>query len=155
MVFEDKLDYIFGPIVSLSSPLNIIIISFILTLIVNLAMKFFTNQHVMKTLKAESELFKEEMKKFKNDPQKLLEIQKKTMENSMKYLRHSLPATLVTLLPLLLIFSWLRQAFPPETILLKFPFKLPLLGVGFGWLGSYILFSIIFSILLRKILKIH
>ena len=155
MALENLFNYIFGPIISLSSPLNILVISFILTLIVNLAMKFFTNQKVMKTLKEESEFFKEEMKKFKNEPQKLLDIQKKTMENSMKYLRHSLPATLVTLLPLLLIFGWLRQAFPAGEILLKFPFKLPLLGAGLGWLGSYILFSIIFNIALRKILKIH
>ncbi len=155
MALENLFNYIFGPIISLSSPLNILVISFILTLIVNLAMKFFTNQKVMKTLKEESEFFKEEMKKFKNDPQKLLDIQKKTMENSMKYLRHSLPATLITLLPLLLIFGWLRQAFPAGEILLKFPFKLPLLGAGLGWLGSYILFSIIFNIALRKILKIH
>ena len=155
MVLDNFFNLVFGPIVALSSPLNIIIISFILTLIVNLAMKLFTNQKVMKALKEESELVKEEMKKFKNDPQKILELQKKTMETSMKYLRHSLPATLVTLLPLLFIFGWLRKTFPENMVLLNFPINLPLLGSGFGWLGSYILFSIIFNIVLRKLLKIH
>ena len=113
-------------------------------------MKFFTNQKIMKSLKEDTEYFKKEMQKFKNDPQKLIEIQKKSMETSLKYLKHSLPATLVTLLPLLLIFGWLRQTFPSEQILLILPF-----GINLGWLGSYILFSIIFSIILRKILKIH
>ncbi len=150
MALESFFNFIFGPILALGSPWDIIIISFILTLIVNLAMKFFTNQNVMKSLKEETEFFKQEMKKFKNDPQKLIEIQKKSMETSMKYLKHSMPATLVTLLPLLLIFGWLRTTFPPEKILLNLPF-----GIELGWLGSYILFSIIFSIALRKILKIH
>lgn len=150
MVLENFFNLVFGPIIKLGSPFNILIISFILTLIVNLAMKFFTNQKIMKALKEEGELFKEEMKKFKNDPQKLIEIQKKSMETSLKYLKHSLPATLVTLLPLLLIFGWLRQTFPPEKDLLSLPF-----GISLGWLGSYILFSIIFNIILRKILKIH
>ena len=150
MALENFFNIVFGPIIKLGNPFNIIIISFILTLIVNLAMKFFTNQKVMKSLKEETEYFKEEMKKFKNDPQKLIEIQKKSMETSLKYLKHSLPATLVTLLPLLLIFGWLRQTFPPEQNLLSLPF-----GINLGWLGSYILFSIIFNIILRKILKIH
>ena len=150
MALDNFFNFIFGPVLALGNPWNIIVISFILTLIVNLAMKFFTNQHVMKSLKEETEFFKQEMKKFKKDPQKLIEIQKKSMETSMKYLRHSLPATLVTLLPLLFIFGWLRTAFPPEQILLNLPF-----GISFGWLGSYILFSIIFNIALRKILNIH
>ena len=150
MALETFFNFVFGPVLALGNPWNIIVISFILTLIVNLAMKFFTNQHVMKSLKEETEFFKQEMKKFKNDPQKLIEIQKQSMETSMKYLKHSLPATLVTLLPLLLIFGWLRTTFPPEQTLLTLP-----LGIELGWLGSYILFSIIFSIVLRKILNIH
>lgn len=150
MALENFFNFIFSPVLALGSPWDIIIIAFILTLIVNLAMKFFTDQKVMKSLKEEGEFFKEEMKKFKNDPQKLIEIQKKSLESSMKYFKHSMPATLVTLLPLLLIFGWLRQVFPPEKVLLNLP-----LGIELGWLGSYILFSIIFSIALRKILKIH
>ncbi|MEK6936748.1 MAG: hypothetical protein AABW58_01625 [Nanoarchaeota archaeon] len=150
MALESFFNFLFGPIISLGNPWNIIIISFILTLIVNLAMKFFTNQHAMKSLKEDTEYFKKEMQKFKNDPQKLIEIQKRSMETSLKYLQHSLPATLVTLLPLLFIFGWLRQAFPPGVKLLTLPF-----GISLGWLGSYILFSIIFNIALRKLLKIH
>ncbi len=150
MALENFFNFIFGPIINLGSPWNIIFISFILTLIVNLAMKFFTNQKIMKSLKDDTEYFKKEMQKFKNDPQKLLEIQKRSMETSLKYMKHSLPATLVTLLPLLFIFGWLRQTFPPGQTLLNLPF-----GISLGWLGSYILFSIVFNIVLRKLLKIH
>jgi len=32
---------------------------------------------------------------------------------------------------------------------------LPLVHTGAGWLLSYIIFSMIFSIILRKILKVH
>ena len=38
---------------------------------------------------------------------------------------------------------------------IKFPFALPLFGEYFGWLGTYILFAIVFSMVLRKLMKVH
>ncbi len=155
MVFDKTLDFLFGWIINLGSPSNIIVISFILTIIVNLAVKFLSDQKVMKILKEESEFFKEEMKKFKNEPQKLLELQKKAMETSLKYMRHSLKPTLFTLIPLLIIFNWLSKTFSGSEKLINLPFSLPLIGSGLGWLGIYIISSIIFNIILRKLLKIN
>jgi len=155
MVLDSFFNFIFGGILKLGGPWNIIIISFLLTLFVNLIIKLFTDQNVMKRLKEESEFFKNEMKKFKNDPQKLIETQKKAMESSLNYMKHSMKPMLITLLPLLLIFNWLGKTFSQQGDLLKIPFSLPLVGSGLGWLGTYILFSFAFSLILRKILKLH
>ena len=156
MVFEKTLNFLFGWAINLSSPWNIIVISFILTLIVDLSMKFLSDQKAMKFLKEESENIRKEIVKFKHDPQKMMELQKKQVESSMKYMRHSLTPTAFTLLPLLVIFNWLRNnpALSGET-LINLPFAIPLIGSGLGWLGTYIISSIIFNIILRKLLKLH
>ena len=155
MVLDNIFNFMFGWLIKFNKLLGIVAISLILNLIVTLAAKFLSDQKLMKSLKEEGEYLKEEMKKFKNDPQKYLELQKKQMESSLKYMRHSMKPALFTLLPLLLIFGWLRKTFPAEETLINLPFSIPLIGNGLGWLGIYILSSIIFSIVLRKLLKIH
>ena len=42
---------------------------------------------------------------------------------------------------------------PPKNIVLTLPFSIPFIGNSLGWLGTYILFSFVFSILLSKALK--
>lgn len=155
MVFEKTLDLLFGWIIRLGAPVNIIIISFFLTLLVNLSVKFLSDQNKMKVLKEETKSLSEEMKKFKNEPQKYLELQKKVMQSNLEYMRHSMWPTMFTLLPLLVIFNWLRNTFPSGEKLINFPFTLPLIGSGLGWLGTYIICSIIFNIILRKLLKLN
>ena len=155
MVFEKTLNFLFGWAINLGSPWNIIVISFILTLIVDLSMKFLSNQKAMKFLKEEAESIRKEITKFKHDPQKMMELQKKQVESSMKYMKHSLTPTAFTLLPLLVIFNWLRNTFPPGETLINLPFTIPLIGSSLGWLGTYIISSIIFNLILRKLLKLH
>ena len=155
MVLNSFFNFIFGWVIALGKPWSVIVISLILTLLVNLAVKFLSDQKAMKTLKEETKLLNEEMKKFKNDPSKYLELQKKAMQSNLEYMKHSMRPTLFTLLPLLLIFGWLRETFPREEILINLPFSLPLIGSSFGWLGTYILSSLIFNIIIRKVLKLN
>ncbi|MBI2672475.1 DUF106 domain-containing protein [Candidatus Woesearchaeota archaeon] len=155
MVLEKFFNFIFGWAISFGNPWTVIIISFLLTLLVNLTIKFLSDQKLMKELKEEGEKFKKEMKEFKDDPHKLMEIQKKVMENSLNYMKQSMWPTLFTLLPLLLVFRWMGNTFKNSEIILQLPFSVPLIGKGLGWLGTYILFSLIFSLILRKVLKLH
>ena len=153
--FNFILDFLLGWARDLGNPWNIIIISFLLTLLVNLAIKLFSDQKLMKKLKEEGEQFKKEMKEFKEDPSKMMEIQKKALENSLNYMKQSMWPTLFTLLPLLLVFRWMGNTFKNGGIILPLPSSIPLIGGGLGWLGTYLLFSLIFSIILRKVLKLH
>lgn len=155
MVFEKQLDFLLGWVKILGHPWDVIAISFFLTLLVNLSVKFLSDQKKMKILKEEGEFLKSEMKKFKDHPEKYIELQKKAMESSMKYMRHSMVPTMFTLLPLLVIFNWLRKTFSPGEKLINFPFTVPLIGSGLGWLGTYIICSIIFNLILRKLLKLN
>lgn len=51
-------------------------------------------------------------------------------------------------------FQSVKVEYEPLKVI-KFPFPLPLFGEYFGWLGTYIVFAIIFSMVLRKVLKVH
>ena len=57
------------------------------------------------------------MKEFKQDPKKVMEIQKRAMETNMKYMMHSLKPTLITFLPIIIIFGWLNAHLAYEPIM--------------------------------------
>jgi len=121
--------------------------SFILTALVTLVYKFVTDQKLMKEIKDEMDSLRKEMKQFKDDPERMMTIQKQVMEKNMKYMLQTLKPTLVTLIPILFIFGWLREYY--------LGLGDPAVLWGLGWIWVYIIFSIVFSLGLRKLLKIY
>tara|TARA_Y100000031_G_C8061635_1_gene310900 strand:+ start:225 stop:659 length:435 start_codon:yes stop_codon:yes gene_type:complete len=136
---------IFGSVIESSPVGGIILISFILTLLITVAYKYFTDQEVLKSLKQEMKEMRKEMKEFKDDPKKMMELQKKSMQKSMEQMKMTFKPMLITLLPLLVVFSWLRATYT----------DLGDVFLGLSWIWTYIIFSIVFSMTLRKILKVH
>lgn len=104
MVFESLLNPIFGPLLKLPPLWAIIIISLVIAILITLVYKWMTDQHLMKSLKDDIKKFQKEMKELKHEPQKVMAIQKKAMQTNMKYMMHSMKPTLVTFLPIILIF---------------------------------------------------
>lgn len=145
---------LFGWALYFGKPWDIILISGVLTLLITLAYKYLTDQERMSHLKSEQKRFQEEMKNNKDNKEKLMELQKQSLQLSWEYMRHSWKPMLYTFIPIILIFGWVKTLYPDingiKTVLIPFP----LFG-GFGWLGTYIISSIIFSMIFRKILKVH
>jgi len=146
MVFDGFFNSIFGPLINFNPEFGLILISFLLTIVITIAYKYLTDQELMKSLKAELKELQGQMKEFKHDTAKVMQLQKVSMEKNMKYMMHSFKPTLFTFVPLIIVFGWLRSAY--ETIELSF------LGLH-SWLWIYILSSIIFSIILRKLMRVH
>lgn len=115
MAFNNLLNPILNPLLNLGSLLTILIISIVISLIITLAYKFFTNQEEMKRLKEEMKESQKKMKEFKNDPQKMMSMQKESMQKNLAYMKHSIKPTLITFLPIIIIFGWLgaNLAFEP------------------------------------------
>jgi len=249
MVFENILNPIFSPLLKLPTLWAVIILSFLISLIITIVYKYTTNQDLMKQLKGEMKEFQREVKELKKEPDRAMAVQKKSMQTNMKYMMLSMKSTLYSILPIIIIFSWMsanfaydpilpRQDFTttivfekgisgvvelsvPDGIIInggvrkevkdgdvkwvlsgdegeylleyhfdgkkyskevlitgenkyKEPVKrirddvvksievehkekklLNLFGWKVGWLGSYIIFSIIFSILIRKVIKVY
>ena len=143
---------------------SLLVLSFIATLIFTLVYKFFSNQESIKISKEKTKELQGRIKNEK-DPDKIMEINKEMLEASMGNLRHSMKPMLITL-PLAIAFlAFLRAAFLPAGVLIPWDFKIPLICAnlspvkglcdGAGWLVVYALSSLVFSIIIRKVLKIH
>ncbi len=149
-------DWIFYPITNFLLPSwSLIVISFIITLLSTLAYKFLTNQKELKSLKEDMKILREEQKKHKDNPDKIGTITQQMMEKNLKVMKHSMRPMLFTLIPILLVFTWLKETFLPAGDLFSWGFKIWPWGAGIGWLWTYIISSVIFSTIIRKLFKIH
>lgn len=146
-MFDSFFNAIFGPVLSLQEPFGLLIISFILTLITTLAYKYFTDQNMMKQLKDEMTDMQKMMKDDSHSTEKKMEIQKTMLEKNMTYMKHSMKPMLITFIPIIITFGWLRNYY---TALGD-----PKIFFGLTWIWAYLIFSMIISMLLRKLMKIH
>lgn len=110
------LDPIFNPLLKLSPLLAILIVSLVISIIVTLVYKWMTNQKLMKELKEGIKKDQKEMKENKSNPQKLMGINKRVMEKNMKYMMQSFKPTIITIIPIFLIFAWLNAHLAYEPI---------------------------------------
>lgn len=117
MVLENILDPIFSPLLNLPTLWAVIILSFLISLLVTVVYKYTTDQNVMKGLKEEMKEFQKQIKELRKEPQKAMEVQKKAMQTNMKYMMHSMRSTLYSILPIIVIFSWMNANFAYEPIL--------------------------------------
>jgi len=93
----------------------ILVISVVISTVMVFIYKWMTDQDVMKRLKEELKELQAEIKTLRDNPTKMADVNKQMMETNMKYFMHSMKPTLVTFLPIILIFGWLSSniAFDP------------------------------------------
>lgn len=109
---------------SLPPLLAITLISALISFVVTIIYKFAVNQSLMKSLKEEIKELQKLMKDAKNDPKRMLEIQKISMEKNMVYFKHSMRSTFFSLIPVLLIFTWMSSHYSFSPILPNEQFNL-------------------------------
>lgn len=119
--------------------LSVIAISVLVTLVMTLVTKKFTDQNRMKELKKIQKACQIKLKDHKGDLKKQSEIQKEMMDCSIELMKHSFKPMIFTLIPLLVLFWWIRTVYT---------------GVLSGWIWWYIGASVVSSILFRKLLKV-
>ena len=141
--------------------ISVIVFSFLITLVMTWLYKRFSDQEKIKQGKERTKELQEKMKNEK-DQAKLTQIQKEMLELSMDQMKHSMKPMLITFLPLIAIFAGLRYLYSNVGNIIPWNFNVPVLctvlpGVcnGAGWFLCYFIFSMIFSIIVRKILKVH
>ncbi len=118
---------------------SIIVVSVIVTFISTLAQKWLTNQEHMKSLKARQKEIQKELKGCK-DVSIMKELNSEMMKLTGVMMKSSFKPMFVTIIPFLILFWWLRSIFAP--------------AMGSSWIWYYIGFSILSSIVLRKVLKV-
>jgi uncharacterized membrane protein (DUF106 family) len=137
----------FGFILNYNVFLGMTFIILMITFITTLIQKYTTNQEELKKIREEQKQIQEEMKKNKENPKKIEELTKKNMELMSKTFSINNKSLLITGIPLILLYRWFNDYF----IMLNNPKFFGFLG----WIGYYIIMSILFSIPLRKLLKVY
>ena len=118
---------------------SIAMFSVLVTLVSTMVQKWLTNQEHLKTLKARQKELQEEIKKTK-DPTLLQGINKEMMEITMVMFKSSMKPMFVTIVPFLLLFHWLKGVYVPV--------------LGSSWIWYYLGYSIVASMIIRKVFKV-
>ncbi len=144
MTFNTFFNTLFGWAIGISPLFGISLIALVITLITTLAYKFFTDQNAIKLIRDEMQSIQKKIKESTDDKLKL-DLSKQIWEKNMESMRHNLKPMIITFLPIIIIFNWLREAYAGYGALL----------FGLEWLGTYIILSILFSITLRKLFNVY
>lgn len=116
MAFLDPvLNPVLQPLLNYSPLWTIFILALAISVIMVLAYKLLTNQSEMKRLKGEQKDYQKKMKGMRDQPEEMMKVQKQAMKKNMEYMKQSFKPTLITMIPLLLLFGWMSAhlAFEP------------------------------------------
>ena len=140
------LDPTAGKLLSWNITAGMILIIFLITLITTLLQKYATDQKALKELKEQQKILNEEIKKYKDNPEKTAELSKKQFEFIPKTFKLTSRAIMYTGVPFILFFRWFYDIF---NVLGQPKF------FGFlPWFWFYLIFAMVFSSILRKVLKV-
>lgn len=134
-----------------SPTIDIYIISFLASLFVIIITKYLTDQDKIKMVRKELKEMQKKLKEMmKIDPKKVGSMQKEIMRKNAENLKNSLSikVMLTTMIPMLLVFGVTQHYYA------QFGQFFHIFGFSFGWFGTYFIFSIINSIVLKKLLDV-
>ncbi|MBU2576869.1 MAG: DUF106 domain-containing protein [Nanoarchaeota archaeon] len=117
----------------------LIVVSVLVTFVSTLAHKWLTNQEHMKSLKKRQKEIQKELKGCK-DECLMKELNSEMLKLTGVMMKSSFKPMFVTIIPFLLLFWWLRGIYTPI--------------MGGSWIWYYLGFSIVSSIILRKVMDV-
>jgi uncharacterized membrane protein (DUF106 family) len=95
----------------------------------------------MRDLKAKQKALNAEMKLHKDNPQKMMDLQKELLGHSMESMKHSFKPMLITTIPILIVFGFIRNTFA-------------LTEIAKSWFWYYFVTSIASSLIFRKLFNL-
>lgn len=142
---------------------GIFLVSALVSGIISLITARVVDQTEMKALKSKMSKIQEKLREAQKegDAKKVTKIQREMMENSSELWQKSMKPMLYTMIPILLIFTWLSEYNVLEAYVaqrgyvVQLPFVMPWIGNKLGWLGWYVLSSFATSPLIRKLFKME
>ncbi len=145
MVFDAFFNSIFSWAIQISPLFGIFFVSAVITLLTTLVYKYATDQKVLKALREDLSRLQKEMTQEKHNPQKMGELNSQIWQKNLESMKHGLKPMIITFIPVIIIFQWMRATFAPYGNVLFF----------LGWFGTYFIITLILSITFRKLLKVY
>lgn len=134
-----------GALLAFNLTLGMTILIFILSVFMTLIQKYTTDQKAIREMREEQKKLQEDLKKLTPGSKEHTELSMKSMKVIGPMFKLSMRPIIYTAIPIILLFRWFTDYFA----LVDFRF------FGFlSWFWFYLLGSIIFSSILRKILNV-
>lgn len=134
-----------------SPTIDIFLLTIITALFTTIVRKHMTDQSAIRALRKEMKGLQKKMREqMKKDPKKAQVMQQEIMKKNMENMKHEMnpKIMLTTMAPLLVVFFFVKELYGPFGEFFNLGFT------TFGWLGTYIVFSIINSIIIKKLLDV-
>ena len=129
----------FQEIITSNPKFSIVVISGFVSLLIRLVNYFVMDKEKVKSGRERQKELQNQMKEHKSNPQKMMELQKEMMSHVGENFKHSLKPMMITMIPILVVFYWIRNIFTDI---------LP------GWIWWYLVSAIVFSMIFRKVFKL-
>lgn len=134
-----------GALLNWNLVIGMTILVLLLSIFMTLIQKYTTDQKTLREMKEEQKKLQEDMKKFQVGSKEHTELSMKSLSSIGPMFRLSMRPIIYTAIPIILLFRWFTDYFA----LVNFKF------FGFlSWFWFYLIGSIIFSSVLRKVLKV-
>lgn len=138
------LDPIAGNLLNWNVNIGMIIFTALISLFITLIQKYTTDQDTLREIKKEQKLINQQMKEFRNNQEKVAELSRKSLELIPKTMEITLRPLMYTSFPIIILFRWFHDYFDASSIKV----------LGMNWLLGYIILSIIFSMIWRKVFNV-
>lgn len=148
-IIKDSIHHIFDPsfgvLLDFNVTIGMLFTTAVITLVLTLFQKYGTDQEALREIKKEQKILQAQIKEFKDNPAKVMELNKKNLEFMPRTMELTMAPLLFTALPIILFFRWFNDYFMVHSVKI----------LGFlSWFWAYLIFSIIFSMIFRKLLKV-
>ncbi len=136
----------------LSPSVFVVFVAFFTSMVSQIIFAFFTDKEFIKDSRKEIKKLQKKLKKMDPSEEKYLEEQSKMLDINMQLMTHTMKPTMITMLPFLGIFIYVRSVIPKGP-LVTLPLSIPLIGDSLGFVGIYFISSLFFSSIIRKVLR--
>jgi uncharacterized membrane protein (DUF106 family) len=120
---------------------SIITFAALISLFISLINYFVLDKDKVRSMKARQKELNKEMKEHKDNPAKVMELQKELMSHVGENFKHSFKPMLITIIPVLVAFLWVKGIFAETSI-------------ASSWFWYYLISAIAFSMIFRKVFKL-
>lgn len=134
-----------GVLLERNVDLGILAFAAVISLFITIIQKYTTDQETLREIKKEQKLLQKEMKNYKDHPEKLMELQKKQFASIPKTFEITLRPIMYTSIPIIIFFRWFSDYFADNPV--------KIFGV-LNWFLAYIILSMIFTTVFRKVFKV-
>ena len=122
---------------------SIIIIALGISLLITLVNYFFLDKEKLRDIKERQKSIQKQLKEHQKagNHEKVLQLNKELMGHAGEMMRHSLKPMLITIIPIFVLFAFIRNVYAETTI-------------ASSWFWYYLLSAIAGSILVKKLSKL-